>query len=84
MDRVAVVYKTRAPARCWPRRSTGIDVATVNGQPYLCSSTLAMMPHLGRLRERARGRLGLGALRLLGRALRLVRRYPRYAADDRR
>ncbi len=54
-----------------------IDVATVNGQPFLCSSTLAMMPHLGRLRERARGRFGLGALRLLGRALRLVWRYPR-------
>jgi diacylglycerol kinase family enzyme len=54
-----------------------IDLATVNGQPFLCSSTLAMMPHLGQLRERARGRLGLGVLRLLGRALRLVRRYPR-------
>ena len=54
-----------------------IDVATVNGQPFLCSSTLAMMPHLGRLRERARGRIGLGVLRLLGRALRLVWRYPR-------
>jgi diacylglycerol kinase family enzyme len=54
-----------------------IDVATVNGRPFLCSSTLAMMPHLGRLRERARGRLGPRALRQLGRALRLVWRYPR-------
>ncbi|WP_162907534.1 diacylglycerol/lipid kinase family protein [Allorhizocola rhizosphaerae] len=54
-----------------------IDVATVNGLPFLCSSTLAMMPHLGRLRESARGGLGLDALRLLGRALRLVWRYPR-------
>ncbi|MEV4512383.1 diacylglycerol kinase family protein [Dactylosporangium sp. NPDC049525] len=54
-----------------------IDVATVNGQPFLCSSMLAMMPHLGRLRERARGGAGLGVLRLLGRGLRLVRRYPR-------
>ena len=54
-----------------------IDVATVNGIPFLCSSTLAMMPHLGRLRERARGRIGLGSVRLLGRAVRLARRYPR-------
>jgi diacylglycerol kinase family enzyme len=54
-----------------------IDVATVNGVPFLCSSTLAMMPHLGRLRERARGQFGLGRLRLLGRAVKLVRRYPR-------
>lgn len=54
-----------------------IDVATVNGAPFLCSSTLAMMPHLGRIRERARGQAGLGTVRLLGRALRLVRRYPR-------
>lgn len=54
-----------------------IDVATVNDRPFLNSSTLAMMPHLGRLRERARGRLGLSAVRLLGGALRLVRRYPR-------
>jgi diacylglycerol kinase family enzyme len=54
-----------------------IDVATVNGVPFLCSSALAMMPHLGRLRERARGRRGLGTVRMLGRALRLVRRYPR-------
>lgn len=54
-----------------------IDVATVNGLPFLCSSTLAMMPHLGRLRERARGRFGLGALHMLGKALRLAWRYPR-------
>ena len=54
-----------------------IDVATVNGQPFLCSSTLAMMPHLGRLRERARGRPGRETLPLLGRLARLLRRYPR-------
>ncbi|RKE05808.1 diacylglycerol kinase family enzyme [Catellatospora citrea] len=54
-----------------------IDVAAVNGRPFLCSSTLAIMPQLGRLRERARGRAGLGVLRLLGRAVRLVWRYPR-------
>jgi diacylglycerol kinase family enzyme len=54
-----------------------IDVATVNDVPFLCSSTLAVMPHLGRLRERARGQPGLHSVRLLGRALRLVRRYPR-------
>ncbi|MFC4038592.1 diacylglycerol/lipid kinase family protein [Dactylosporangium siamense] len=54
-----------------------IDVATVNDQPFLCSSMLAMMPHLGRLREHARGRFRLSAVRLLGRAVRLLRRYPR-------
>ncbi|GAA1500927.1 diacylglycerol kinase family protein [Dactylosporangium maewongense] len=54
-----------------------IDVATVNGVPFLCSSTLAMMPHLGRLREHARGRRGAGTVRLLGRGWRLLRRYPR-------
>lgn len=54
-----------------------IDVATVNGQVFLCSSMLAMMPHLGRLREHARGGGGPGPLRLLGRALRVLRRYPR-------
>lgn len=54
-----------------------IDVATVNGRPFLCSSMLALMPHLGRLREGARGKPGPGTLRLIERALRLVRRYPR-------
>ncbi|MDR7275258.1 diacylglycerol/lipid kinase family protein [Catenuloplanes atrovinosus] len=53
-----------------------IDVATVNGSPYLHSSMLAMLPHLGRIRERVRGQR-LGAVRLADRALRLIRRYPR-------
>jgi diacylglycerol kinase family enzyme len=54
-----------------------IDVGTVNGKPFLTGSSLAMMPHLGRLRERARGQVGLAAARVLGRFLRLLWRYPR-------
>lgn len=54
-----------------------IDVATVNGEPFLCSSTLAMVPHLGRLRERARGSFGWRTLRLVGKATRILWRYPR-------
>jgi diacylglycerol kinase family enzyme len=54
-----------------------IDVAAVNGEPFLCHSTLAMMPHLGRLRERARGSLGWRTLRLVGKATRILWRYPR-------
>ena len=53
-----------------------IDVATVNGSPFLHSSMLAMLPHLGRIRERVRGQR-LGAVRLIDRAVRLIRRYPR-------
>ncbi|MET7424731.1 diacylglycerol kinase family protein [Dactylosporangium sp. NPDC005555] len=56
---------------------TRIDVATVNDVPFLCSSALAMMPHLGRLREHARGRPAAETLRLPGRVVRLLRRYPR-------
>lgn len=54
-----------------------IDVATVNGEPFLHSSMLAMLPHLGRIRERSRGGVGFGTVRLLDKALRLIRRYPR-------
>lgn len=54
-----------------------IDVATVNGELFLCSSTLAMMPHLGRLRERARGGFGWQTMSLLGRGVRILWRYPR-------
>ncbi|MDQ0364444.1 diacylglycerol/lipid kinase family protein [Catenuloplanes indicus] len=53
-----------------------IDVATVNDSPYLHSSMLAMLPHLGRIRERVRGQR-LGVFRLIDRAVRLIRRYPR-------
>ncbi|MDP9793788.1 diacylglycerol kinase family enzyme [Catenuloplanes nepalensis] len=53
-----------------------IDVATVNDSPYLHSSMLAMLPHLGRIRERVRGQR-LGIFRLADRAVRLIRRYPR-------
>ncbi|MFI5910618.1 diacylglycerol/lipid kinase family protein [Dactylosporangium sp. NPDC051541] len=54
-----------------------IDVATVNGQVFLCSSMLAMLPHIGRLRERARGGTARATVPLLGRMLRVLRRYPR-------
>ncbi|MFD1373914.1 diacylglycerol/lipid kinase family protein [Actinoplanes sichuanensis] len=54
-----------------------IDMATVNGRPFLCSSMLAMMPHLGRIREQARGRRWRSRWRLLERAVQVVRRYPR-------
>lgn len=57
--------------------SSPIDVASVNGLPFLCSSTLAMTPHLGRLRERLRGGAGWQTVPLLGRAARLLWRYPR-------
>lgn len=54
-----------------------IDVASVNGKTFLCSSALAMMPHLGRVREHARGQSGWPLLRLIARAIRIVRRFPR-------
>jgi diacylglycerol kinase family enzyme len=54
-----------------------IDVGLVNDRPFLCGSSLAMMPHLGRLRERARGQVGLAAMRFAGRFLRMLWRYPR-------
>jgi diacylglycerol kinase family enzyme len=53
-----------------------IDVARVNGRIFLCSSALAMMPHLGRIRERARAERGWPWLRLWARAVRIWRRYP--------
>lgn len=54
-----------------------MDVARVNGQLFLCSSALAMMPHLGRVRERARGASALPLLQFLARAAAICRRYPR-------
>lgn len=54
-----------------------IDLAYVNENPFLCNSALAVMPHLGRVRERARGRSGWPLLRLVARGVRLLRRYPR-------
>jgi diacylglycerol kinase family enzyme len=54
-----------------------IDVARVNGELFLCSSALAMIPHLGRIRERARGAIGLPLVRWLARGVRIFRRYPR-------
>jgi diacylglycerol kinase family enzyme len=54
-----------------------IDVARVNGELFLCSSALAMVPHLGRVRESARGAIGLRWLHVWARGLRIWRRYPR-------
>lgn len=54
-----------------------IDVATVNGTAFLCSSALAIVPHLGRVRERARNKRGWAVIRLLVHGFRIVRRYPR-------
>lgn len=55
-----------------------IDVARVNGRPFLCASMIGLFPHLGRVRERARGGAwwqGIGAA--LRQALEVLRRYPR-------
>ena len=60
----------RAPTRT-------IDVAQVNGRLFLCSSALAMMPHLGRIRERARDAMGWSLLRQWNHGLRILSRYPR-------
>lgn len=54
-----------------------IDVARVNDQAFLCSSALAMMPHLGRVRENARGVTGWSLLKSWIRGVRIWRRYPR-------
>ncbi|GAB3437078.1 diacylglycerol/lipid kinase family protein [Flindersiella endophytica] len=54
-----------------------IDVAMVNGDLFLCSSTLAIMPHLGQLREQARDGIGWRVVRLVGKAIRILWRYPR-------
>lgn len=54
-----------------------IDVAEVNGRPVLCASALAMLPHLGRVRENVRGTGGVPLLRALARGVRILFRYPR-------
>ncbi|HVF35260.1 MAG TPA: diacylglycerol kinase family protein [Candidatus Saccharimonadia bacterium] len=55
-----------------------IDLARVNGKPYLCNSMIGLMPHIARAREQARGQ---GHWRLSPRVLRktlwLWRNYPR-------
>jgi len=61
-----------------PGETAQIDIARVNGAPFLCSSLVGLMPHLGRLREEARGsRNPLHMAGLLLRSLRTARRYPR-------
>jgi diacylglycerol kinase family enzyme len=52
-------------------------VAAVNGEVFLCNSTLAMMPHLGRLREQARDGFGWRVVHLVRRGVRILWRYPR-------
>lgn len=54
-----------------------IDVASLNGQPFLCSSVIGLMPHLGRLREKARDGAWRKWFHLLPRAWHLLRHYPR-------
>lgn len=55
-----------------------IDLARVNGKPFLCNSMIGLMPHIARAREQARGQ---GHWRLSPRVLRktlwLWRNYPR-------
>jgi diacylglycerol kinase family enzyme len=58
-----------------------IDVAVVNGEVFLCASSVAMMPHLGRLREQARDRIGWRIVHLIGKAIRILWRYPRMRLD---
>lgn len=54
-----------------------IDAARVNGQVFLCAAALAVLPHLGRIRERVRDTRGLPILGLLARGVRMLRRFPR-------
>ena len=54
-----------------------IDAAEVNGHVFLCASVIGLPSHLGRHRERERGRLGLrGRLRFAVAALRGALRHP--------
>lgn len=54
-----------------------IDVAWVNDRMFLCSSALAMVPHLGRIREHTRGDSLWPLTQSWARGVRLWRRYPR-------
>ncbi|HEY8458296.1 MAG TPA: diacylglycerol kinase family protein [Actinopolymorphaceae bacterium] len=54
-----------------------IDVMRVNGTPFLCASAIALLPHLGRLRERTRGRSGWRMAKMLVRGVEILRRFPR-------
>lgn len=54
-----------------------IDVAEVNGRIFLCSALLALLPHLGRFRERARAKSVWMLPALFVRTWRALRRYPR-------
>lgn len=54
-----------------------IDVARVNDRLFLCSTVLAVLPHLGRIRERARSAPGHTVLQLVARTFQTLRTYPR-------
>ena len=54
-----------------------IDVARVNDRVFLCSTVLAVLPHLGRIRERAREAPGHTFPQLVARTLQTLGRYPR-------
>jgi diacylglycerol kinase family enzyme len=61
-----------------------IDLARVNGEPFLCHSMIGLMPHIARVREQARGQ-GHGRWRLSPRVLRkslwLWRTYPQLGVE---
>jgi len=59
-----------------------IDVARVNGVPYLCNSMIGLMPHIARVRERERGQ-GHWRIspRVLKRSFWLWRNYPRLGVE---
>jgi YegS/Rv2252/BmrU family lipid kinase len=55
-----------------------IDVAEVNGEPFLNNAVLGLYAKLARERERSRGRMTLWRwVKLIARALRMLTRYPR-------
>lgn len=63
---------------------TRIDLAWVNGEPFLCHSMIGLMPHIARVREQNRGQAG-GRWRISPRVLRkswwLWRNYPRLGVE---
>jgi len=59
-------------------RVEAIDVAEVNGKPFLCNSAIGLMPHLARTREQLRDMpLWRKWPRVVAEFFTLVRKYPR-------
>ena len=60
-----------------------IDLARVNGHPFLCHSMLGLMPHIARAREQERGAPGRWRLtpRVWRKMLWLWRNYPRVGVE---